>query len=695
MPNSKNIYYTSNSFQSKYPENSRSSFVNKIDEQEFHYIDKQNVKIGLKEITFQNSYNTFKTKYGSPNMIIVEDKYGQIVTPHFDIVHPGPESPQINIKSGFNYYILSDQSPPYGIRNMLTPHSFTDVQISCFFEYANKDLEGVVWKGVFRFVVHNIYFHDSPLDTNNELIDYLNHIFHNIEFDVPPKPPQRVELFRIERAERTLFDVDKNGVATFWDKRHMGLDIFLSNELCEILGFSEQSLVRDTNESLQGLLFSNFVKKKHENIRREPDWVFSALYKPEELHKFTTDTNVQDILDFKWGNAHRYFRISQDGNVRDSFYNKVIASNIIDLEHSKPVLLGLRSSLSKPDIFKNCKYDTQQEFINVKDMDSGVQIFEIQHPTLCHTSIEKISNAEFELIDIDTGRRPNFSVGSPTFIHFHVNDLPTMTTRFNLFLDSSDNLSKAYFPTNNPADFCIQLPERLEFNKTWEIALKNIFIGNDLFNIYSRSCWISFDIITEKTFDANADTRIFLEDGLFKTTKELCEHIQSIFDQRGFKLKISRSRAKRVKILCLEEKKRDRGSYKYTMKMSPALANILGFVRTIDHDFVIPFEIKKTCTATYSPMLDLLIPRNFMILCDVVSESVFGSKSIKILKLLSANFDPAKDIINFSFHQEEFVGMAIKEFTSVRIQIVDTTGDLIKSKQKYPTRCQIQFMKSL
>ena len=77
-------------------------------------------------------------------MIIVEDKYGQIVTPHFDIVHPGPESPQINIKSGFNYYILSDQSPPYGIRNMLTPHSFTDVQISCFFEYVNKDLEGVV-----------------------------------------------------------------------------------------------------------------------------------------------------------------------------------------------------------------------------------------------------------------------------------------------------------------------------------------------------------------------------------------------------------------------------------------------------------------------------------------------------------------------------------------------------------------------
>ena len=691
MSNSKNIYYTSNSFQSKYPGNSRSSFVNQIDEQEFQYIDKQNVKIGLKEITFENSYNTFKTKYGNPNMIIVQDNYGQKVTPLYEKVHQGPESPEIDIKSGLDYYILSDHNPPYGIRNLQTQRSFTDVQISGFFPSIIRGVQHMI-----RFIVHNIYFHDSPLETNTELIAYLNHVFQNIEFDVPPTPPRREELFRLEREKKTLFDVDKNGVVTFWDKRHMALDIFLSSELCKILGFTEHSLVQDTNESLQGLLFSNFLGKKNENVRRDIDWVFSPLYKPEDLHSFTNDTNVQDILDVKWDSDQRYLRIPQDGNIRDSFYNKVIASNIINFEHTKPVLLGLRTSLSKPDIFKNCVYDTQLEFINVKDMAGGIQIFQIQHPTLLSTSIEKISNAAFELIDIDTGRRPNFSAGTPTFIHFHVNDQPTMSSRFNLFLDSSDKLSKAYFPTNDPADFCIKLPERLEFNKTWEIALKNIFIGNDLFNIYSRSCWFSFDIITETTVDANADTRIFLDDGLFKTTKELCDHIQSIFERKELKLKISvRNKSKRVKILCEEEKKGRSGYYRYIMKISPALADILGFDRTYDRDFVIPFEIKKTCSATYSPNIDLLTPRNFMILCDVVSESVFGSKSIKILKLLSANFEREKDFINFSFHQEEFVGIAIKEFTSIRIQIVDTTGDLIKSTQKYPTRCQIQFMKSL
>ena len=691
LNNNKNIYYTSNSFQTDYPENSRSSFLNRIDEHKFHYINKQNIKIGLKEITFENTYNTFKTKYGNPNMIIIQDNYGEKINPLFEKIHPGPESPEIDIKSGLDYYILSDQKPPYGICNLKTPHSFTDVQISGFFPSVIRDDQHVI-----RFIVHNIYFHDIPLESDKELIAYLNHVFHNIEFNVPSVPPSRPEGFKLDREKKTLFDVDKYGVVTFWDKRHMGLDIFLSNELCKILGFTKDLLVQDNNETLQGLLFSNFAEKKIENIRREIDWVFSLLYKPEDLRTFTTDTNVKDILDTKWDNDHGYFRISQDGNIRDSYLNKVISTNKVDLEQVKPVLLGLRTSLSKPDIFKNCMYDTQIEFLNVKDMSSGIQIFRVQQPTLHDTSIEKISNVEFELIDIDTGTRPNFSIGTPTFLQFHVNDKISMSHRFNLFLDSSDKLSQTYFPTNNSSDFCIKLPERLEFNKTWEIALKNIFIGNDLFNIYSESCWFSFNIITEKTIDANADTRIFLDDGLFKTTKELCEYIQSIFEQKKLKLKISvRNKSNRVKIICEEEKKARSGYYKYIMKISPMLANILGFDRSNLNEFIIPLHIKRSFSATYSPDIDLLVPRNFMILCDVVSESVFGSKSIKILKLLSTNFDRKKEIINLGFHQEEFVNIAIKEFASIRIQIVDTTGELIKSKQKYPTRCQIQFMKSL
>ena len=88
--------------QTKYPDNTRSSFVNQIDEQEFHYINKQNVRVGLKEITFENRYNTFITEYGTPSMIIVQDNYTLEPNPHYERIHPGPDTPDIDIKSGFD-----------------------------------------------------------------------------------------------------------------------------------------------------------------------------------------------------------------------------------------------------------------------------------------------------------------------------------------------------------------------------------------------------------------------------------------------------------------------------------------------------------------------------------------------------------------------------------------------------------------
>ena len=693
---SKSIYYTSNSFQNKYPGNCRSSFRSQIDEQEFYYINKSHVQIGVKEITFENKYNTFEAKYGIPNMIIVQDNYGQKPDVQYDQIRRGPEPPVINIKSGFDYYILSDQQPAYSVGKIDAHRGFTDVKISCYFSTSRVDSLRDV-----RFIVHNIYFQDSPFESDKELIDYLNYVYCNIEFDLPNFPPKRKQLFKKDRETKALFDVDHKGHSIFFDKRHMGLDIFLSTDLCQVLGFKKHELVQYPNSSLKDLLYLNFREKKNENIRGEKNWVFHPLFTADELHSFTNDSNVQEILDLQWPSRERYSRISQAGNIVDSFDKKVISGSSIDLEHGKPVLIGLRTSLTNPDIFKNCHYDTMLEFFNVKDRGTGLQVFEVTHPSLHATSIEKISNAKFELIDVDTGKQPNFSSGPPTFIHFHANDTVAMSNRFNLFLDSGDRLSKIHFPDNNPSDFHIKLPERMEFNKKWEISLKNIFIGNDMYNIYSRSCWFSVSVETEETFDSSVPTKLFLDNGLYKTIREVCRHIQTIFDRQKFMLKISHNgKTNRIKIVC-EEDMSHLGYMRYTMSISSVLANILGFDRSNDDDFHIPFHSKRshsgkrTYMATYSPNIELRIPRNFMVLCDVVSESVFGSNSIRILKLLSANFQPGREIINFDFHQEEFVGLGIKEFTSIRIQIVDTTGELIKSQHKYPTRCQIQFVKQI
>jgi hypothetical protein len=131
----------------------------------------------------------------------------------------------------------------------------------------------------------------------------------------------------------------------------------------------------------------------------------------------------------------------------------------------------------------------------------------------------------------------------------------------------------------------------------------------------------------------------------------------------------------------------------YTLTVSPALSNILGLDRSTNKKTKIEFDKEKTFLASYRPNISLLVPTNFIILCDLITESVFGSKTIKILRLISSDYDPTKEIQHFTFHHDEFINLNIREFSSIRIRIADTTGNLIKSEHSHPTRCQIQFMK--
>ena len=102
-----------------------------------------------------------------------------------------------------------------------------------------------------------------------------------------------------------------------------------------------------------------------------------------------------------------------------------------------------------PDIFKEGNYDNQVEFINVKDSTSGILNFTAKNPSYFTTTIEKVCNAKFEILDINTNRYPNFSLGSPTYIHLLVSNNIDMPKQFNVFLDSSDMNSRKYYPNNS------------------------------------------------------------------------------------------------------------------------------------------------------------------------------------------------------------------------------------------------------
>ena len=178
-------------------------------------------------------------------------------------------------------------------------------------------------------------------------------------------------------------------------------------------------------------------------------------------------------------------------------------------------------------------------------------------------------------------------------------------------------------------DFKIKFPERLQFSKQWEISLKTIFIGNDLYNIYQDSCWIKARIIRKKSADVdlsgnsypdvpNQDNVQFeeiiiaLEDGKYKSIDELVAYIQRLMIKENLELQI-KIVDNHVRIKCLELS--DHLLVEYSLTFSPYLSNILGIDIALKEN-VIHFLFKKHFIATFKPNIFLLVPTNFIVLCD-------------------------------------------------------------------------------
>ena len=714
----------SSSHTDKFPKNSRSSFSCQIDDNEFHYFDHKNISAAIKSVTFDNKFNTYEPKFGHPNMVIIQNHHNT------DMMHDETKlnyeglfpDITIDVKSGKDYYLFSDGNnfdigeKRFGEGKVFEVRSFTDVKIFCDAHFASMNIASFGEKPhPYWYTIHNIFFHPAGFSTNGELMSYLNYVFQNIEYDVSSPLISQNNMFVEEVA----------GFTKIYMNNESNLDIYLSSNLVYILGFSESQFGADYAATLRELAENNMMKKSDTdppNVFYGFENVFVDKFRIAAYLAGCTSSNqkANEMLDLDFPQNHDLFHINKENDRSLSFIRSHFK---IDLSLLRPEILGLRTNLKTPDIFKDSVYDTQVEFINVKDHPQGVQIHEVKNPVFFETTIEKISNANFELVDISSGKLPNFSAGTPTYVHLLVNNNPKMTKRFNVFLDSSDKYSKHLFPSNAPHDFTIKLPERLQFDKKWSITLKKIFIGNDLYNIYRDSCWFEVNILRTlpsnetandvpsfvnqvqpdyyEKYDPITDKYLYdllhlqstfrLPDMRIKNITDLCALLQNNFDENNIKIKIWIENER----VCLKLLKNEEYHIaEYSLKFSPHLANILGFDKSGEGVNKLQFQVQSVFKSAYRANVTFLAPTNFIVLCDVVSESVFGDKSVKILKFLSTSFDPTKDIIDLSFYQDEFVDLDVKEFTTMRIQLVDATGNLIKSGKHIPTRCQVEFVKN-
>ena len=73
----RSVFYTSNSHSDIFPNNTRGSFENHIDENEFDYLDSKHLSVAIKSVTFENKFNAVTSRFGYPNMIIIQENWIQ------------------------------------------------------------------------------------------------------------------------------------------------------------------------------------------------------------------------------------------------------------------------------------------------------------------------------------------------------------------------------------------------------------------------------------------------------------------------------------------------------------------------------------------------------------------------------------------------------------------------------------------
>ena len=641
----KNIFYCSNSQNKMFPDNTRSNFCNYVDINDLSYISNNHLYAAVKSITFDNRCNTFTLNKVVPDIIIIQnnaEKYDEkscsnLYTPYF--------SPTQSLS-----YTPSPTTTFYLHENVDEP--FTDVKI----------IECDVINGK-RRVMHNIFIHDVMIQSESHFIEFMNSIFKNVVYDFTNAKHINIDIFEMKQ----------DGFVYIHGHSY---DILVSKQIGEMLELERKRL------------------RAYMSLYHLAKGVGCSFNGMNMIGRASQVMYLKSFLERK--DKYLYFHLNKRYTKRRNFIKTRLNLNI-----HNPDVYALRSTLSNFTI-NSTSYDRFISFINAKDLKNDVVHIHFENPSFYSTSKEQLSKPIFEIVDIDTNKPPPFTHGSPTYIQLVIKSEYKMKKPFNIFLDSSDKKSRDIYPNNTSMDFTIKLPERMEFRRNWQMALKTLFLPGKLFNIYEDSCWMKYvipdaeellqqrknhnRIFTISNFEVIVDMKI--ESGYYSTLTNLQKAIQKQI-QKYFDIEL-----KYGKFMIRTKEDNHIRRMKSLLAISPFLSQLLGFSSNSEEVTCLDFHIRNEITCPYQPDIYLLSPRNLMIICDIVDDTIFGGEHVKLIKLVTNNIHDTSDLISFEFLHSEFIELGVKNFDSIRIRIVDTTGGELETSSTTPTRLQLVFTQS-
>ena len=637
----KNIFYCSNTQNDIFPTNTRTSFDSYIDVNDLNYIPNKYLHAALKSITFDNRCNTITLNPEKPDIIIKQtDAAWSIENINRTSKRKGP--PLFGF--GHDHIFINDMNENNDIYIQNECKNFTDIKIVEHTHDKNGQMK----------VLHNIYLNDVILHSATHLINYLNEIFEKIYYPYVLGP---------HSYSRKIF---VNNVL----ERH-DFDIFFSEKIGAMLGMEKTLVPLHKYSTLRELADMHLPVMK--------SWTQGEVIN-ESLNEIL-DRRGEYIYYLVWNANKKKINIPPRIKLKTNF-------NIF-----KPDILGVRSTISDFSI-KNNTYDRIIAYIDAKDLKNDVIHLTFNNPIFHDTTKEKLSQAHFELVDINTNQPPSTLSGTPTYIQVAIKSQFMMKQTFSVFLDSSDNASKKIYPTNSNMNFTTKLPERMEFRRNWEISMQTLFIPSKLNNIFEDLCWFQTVKVKEKdiaSFRRNNQPIFKIEK--YKVVKHF--KIKSGYYPTPWALQECMQNAlKNFTITAIDGKfmiaSWQKKKSKQLLVLSPYLSQLLGF-GTGELTFL-DFHHQDEIGSIYEPDIFLLTPRNLIVMCNIADDTIFGGQHLRLLKLVANNErETTSDLHSFDFLHHEFVQLGVKDFDAISICIVDTTGREVETDSTIPTRLQIVF----
>lgn len=365
----------------------------------------------------------------------------------------------------------------------------------------------------------------------------------------------------------------------------------------------------------------------------------------------------------------------------------------------------------------------EEEDVNKQDSKLQPKTVEIinENPIYCQSSLEALKTASFRIFDTNTNKDINDLLDQtlPTVIEICYKTMsPTEDdSHFNVFVNSDHLESEKAFNDNNNMDFSILLPKTRHLENKWGVILRDLTMTNQFENVeenfYSIK-YIEYDVkfhfgpdgmahpLPDPSGQHITNGPLFMKSGLYTSRDQFLTEVNRVLKNlktsfimistyfEGNKIKIKRQDTK-------IDTQRKRGK---VIKLSYRLAVALGFMQPTNNLFAQKNGIRVNLTrikndgidAQYPENINYFYPRQIVINCDLLSNSIIGNKQSRVLHLINVT-EIQGGTIKLNMKNTIIRDLDVHSFHKIRFWITNLEGGKLNVLSPMPTSLSLTFLK--